>query len=110
MQDGQAFFRLLDEYGGPEEEEDITDALGGKPKDSEGKESFGADKKEAEEKGQTALMSEEERNRGSVPMSVYGQYLKHAGGIVWAPFILLLLVMGQGAQGNSSFDQCRFGG
>ena len=42
---------------------------------------------------------EEERNRGSVPFSIYARYLKHAGGVIWAPVIILLLTLMQGASG-----------
>ena len=54
-------------------------------------------------KGSAALMTEEERNRGAVPTSVYTQYLKFAGGVIWAPVIILLLTLSQGASGNVYF-------
>ena len=46
------------------------------------------------------LMSEEERNRGAVPMSVYAKYLRHAGGVIWAPVIVGILALMQGASGE----------
>lgn len=50
-------------------------------------------------KSTTKLMQEEERNIGSVDSAVYEKYLKAAGGVIWAPVIILLLVLSQAAQG-----------
>ncbi|OBZ77828.1 Oligomycin resistance ATP-dependent permease YOR1 [Grifola frondosa] len=47
---------------------------------------------------QVKLMQTEERVTGSVSYAVYTKYLRFAGGILWAPFIVLLLVLSQGAQ------------
>ncbi|KAH8110166.1 multidrug resistance-associated ABC transporter [Phellopilus nigrolimitatus] len=75
MKDGKAFSQLIEEYE--------------KPQDG---------------KAKAQLMSEEERNRGAVPFSIYNQYLKHAGGAFWAPVIILLLTLMQGASvGNNLF-------
>ncbi|TDL20293.1 multidrug resistance-associated ABC transporter [Rickenella mellea] len=97
MRDGHAFAKLIDEYGAPEEdEEDEND----KEKDAK----VAPDAAEQGEGKAPALMSEEERNRGSVPWSVYRKYLKYAGGVFWAPFIILLLTLMQGASvGNNLF-------
>ncbi|GLB40936.1 putative ABC transporter transmembrane region [Lyophyllum shimeji] len=57
-------------------------------------------KKEAE----AALMQAEERNTGAVSWDVYKKYLQYAGGIVWAPIILFLLVINECSQvGNNLF-------
>lgn len=60
------------------------------------------DEVSASKRAQNALMQMEERITGSVTWDVYRKYLKFAGGIVWAPTILLLLTVTQGAQGWSS--------
>ena len=46
-----------------------------------------------------ALMQTEERNTGAVKWTVYQKYLGFAGGVIWAPIIVLLLTLTQGAQG-----------
>lgn len=100
MKDGKEFARLVDEYGGTEkvssaeESEEIIIKAAHLHAES-------ADKPIPDEKkAQKHLMSDEERNKGAVPFSAYGEYLKHAGGIVWAPVIILLLVLMQSASGS----------
>ena len=48
-------------------------------------------------------MQKEERNVGQVEGVVYAKYLRAAGGVAWAPMLLLLLAFGQAAQ-----DACAF--
>jgi hypothetical protein len=48
----------------------------------------------------TTLMQKEERITGQVETMTYVKYLKAAGGVMWAPFLILLLVLAQTAQGN----------
>lgn len=55
-----------------------------------------------EEIGKSTLMADEERERGAVSWSIYRDYLKYAGGVYWAPIILLLLTLSQVAQGTLS--------
>ena len=45
------------------------------------------------------LMQLEERNVGAVSWEVYKKYLRFAGGLVWAPVILALLILSQANQG-----------
>ena len=45
------------------------------------------------------LMQLEERNIGAVTWEIYKKYLRFAGGLVWAPVILTLLILAQAAQG-----------
>ncbi|KAJ7589468.1 multidrug resistance-associated ABC transporter [Mycena floridula] len=55
-------------------------------------------------KDDKALMQEEERALGSVSWAVYGSYFRFSGGIFWAPILLILLILTQGAQvGNTLF-------
>ena len=53
-------------------------------------------------KPHTALMQAEERAVKSVPWSVYGAYVKASGTILNAPGVLLLLILGQGANITTS--------
>lgn len=98
MRNGQAFAKLVEEFGA-QEEEDFTEEEEKEKKNDE-QAAGGVDKIAEPAKEKTALMSEEERNRGAVPLSTYAAYLKHAGGIYWAPMIFLLLTLSQGASGE----------
>ena len=49
------------------------------------------------------LMQLEERNVGAVSWDIYRKYLRYAGGLVWAPVALALLILSQGNQGWSGF-------
>lgn len=101
MKDGKEFSQLIEEYGALEKseaevsEEDDAANKGAKAKAA----SAGAGTAKQAEGKKMELMQEEERNRGSVAFSVYANYLKHAGGIFWAPVIILLLTLMQGASG-----------
>ncbi|KZP34073.1 multidrug resistance-associated ABC transporter, partial [Athelia psychrophila] len=95
MNNSVIFSRLMDEYGNLEQEKEIG------PK---------AAKEDAIEKAvdskkvETDLMTAEERETGAVSWSVYAKYLRFAGGLFWAPIILLLLILTQVAQvGNTLF-------
>jgi hypothetical protein len=92
MKDSVVFSRLMDEYGSLEEEAEKkgTEKEGAAPNSPE----------ELSKKAVATLMQAEERNTGSVTWQVYAKYLHFAGGIIWAPVILLLLTLTQGAQGN----------
>ena len=50
-------------------------------------------------------MQAEERLTGSVLWSVYAEYLRYAGGLVWAPIIFLLLTLTQGASGKNEMSR-----
>lgn len=52
------------------------------------------------DKEQPDLMQQEERVTGSVTWKIYGTYLRYSGGLAWAPLILLLTGLMQGAQGS----------
>lgn len=97
MQGSMVFSRLMDEYGSLEHEED-----GGK-KFHSGTESGSANNSDEidDKKATAALMQVEERNTGSVAWSTYAKYLRFAGGIIWAPIIVLLLTLTQSASGIS---------
>ena len=94
MSDGHAFSRLIEDYGNADSRKDTqkernpdlakkgNDPLQYKPDSAE-----------------DVLMQLEERSVGAVPWGVYKKYLHFAGGIAWAPVILLLLILTQGSQG-----------
>ncbi|KAF8500114.1 multidrug resistance-associated ABC transporter [Gautieria morchelliformis] len=98
IQNGQAFAHLVEEFGSQEKPLEETDSLDtleetGQPK---------AKQQGAEDRG--ALMQTEERNTGQVEAVVYKKYLKAAGGLSWAPILVLLLALTQTAQvGNNLF-------
>ncbi|KAJ7270615.1 multidrug resistance-associated ABC transporter [Mycena haematopus] len=98
MKEGVVFSKLMEEYGNLDEEDHASKAKGEKAV-------VVADQDELDaKKGQAALMQAEERNVGAVTFETYGKYLKFAGGLIWAPIILLLLVLAQSAQvGNNLF-------
>lgn len=98
MRDSVVFARLMEEHGNTEQEEVDGDApeKRKRKKDGEATESGeGTTKKGAD------LMQIEERNIGAVTWDVYRRYLRFGGGVVWAPIIIALLTLTQGAQGTS---------
>ncbi|KIK63265.1 hypothetical protein GYMLUDRAFT_40975 [Collybiopsis luxurians FD-317 M1] len=98
MSSNGLFNRIMDEYGSLEREEEEE---GEKKKDVEKEEAVDP---LSDKSADAALMQEEERNTGAVTWQTYAKYLKFAGGIWWAPFMLLLLTLAQAAQvGNNLF-------
>ena len=98
MSDGREFSRLVEEFGAAEKEKEEAQ----KEEEEEGKKvDKKADEGVTEKKAKAALMQEEDRNRGAVPGSVYAAYLRYAGGLVWAPILILLLTLYQGASGTT---------
>jgi ATP-binding cassette, subfamily C (CFTR/MRP), member 1 len=97
MKDSIVFSRLMDEYGSLDQEEEAG---------NNGNKTEGAGANAPEEvggkKADSPLMQTEERNTGSVTWEVYSKYLRFAGGVIWAPVILALLTLTQGAQGKIS--------
>ena len=49
--------------------------------------------------GRSGLMQQEERLTGAVSWRTYGAYFRYAGGLSWAPLIIVLTGLMQGAQG-----------
>ncbi|KAF7760155.1 hypothetical protein Agabi119p4_10831 [Agaricus bisporus var. burnettii] len=87
------FARLIEEYGNDQDKEEDEIQNEKKPtNDSEKAEGPGNQKKAAD------LMQVEERNIGAVTWSVYKSYLTFAGGIIWGPTVILLMVLMQGSQ------------
>ena len=97
MKNGQEFSRLVEEFGSNEKTESSEETV-----KEDGK--IVASVKSVEvakgKEAQVQLMSEEERNIGAVPWSIYKQYLKHAGGVIWTVIIFVLLALYQGASGK----------
>ncbi|KAF9067926.1 multidrug resistance-associated ABC transporter [Rhodocollybia butyracea] len=91
------FSHLMDEYGNLEAEAQA------KEKETK-KEEFATSVGKADNSENAALMQKEERNTGAVTFQTYAKYLMFAGGLWWAPFILLVLTLAQAAQvGNNLF-------
>lgn len=98
---GSTFSRLMEEYGSLEaesENEEIKDFSKRKSKKTQGANDDGSEEG-GSKRGSGALMQVEERNTGAVTWSTYANYLRFAGGVIWGPFILLILTLTQGAQG-----------
>ncbi|KAJ7148941.1 multidrug resistance-associated ABC transporter [Mycena crocata] len=99
MKTGIVFSRLMEDYGNLDDQEQTATVKGEKAVVLAG------DQEELDvQKDQAALMQTEERNTGAVSWETYAKYLKSAGGLTWAPVILLLLTLTQAAQvGNNLF-------
>jgi ATP-binding cassette, subfamily C (CFTR/MRP), member 1 len=97
MGDSVVFSRLMEEYGNTEKADEAVNPedaakLEAKPTD--------AHEKQDDKKARQALMTEEERNTGAVSLVTYTKYLKFAGGLIWAPTLIILLTLTQCAQGE----------
>ena len=92
MGNSTLFSRIMEEYGSLHKvnvEEKVAKNDGAIPSDGDG----------PIKTSQVGLMQAEERLTGSVSFSVYAGYLRFAGGLVWAPIIVLLLTLSQASQG-----------
>lgn len=87
----QTFSRLMKEYG--IDTEDLDAAT--KP---EARKAVAADETKTEKGQQQALMQEEERAVGAVSWLVYQKYIRYAGGLTWAPLVVMIVVLGQCSQ------------
>ena len=104
MANSVVFARLMEEHGNLESEPDQGDqppSAGRKAGDKDAKSDL-AELKKAD----TGLMQIEERNIGAITWRTYLKYLRFAGSVAWAPFLLFLLTFSQVAQGMS---QAHFG-
>lgn len=111
MANSVIFSKLVEEYGTTDS--DNVSQEGGEPpvpgspkalrkrserRQTEAESSSDVDLKKVGEKN-GALMQEEERETGAVSWKIYKAYMRYAGGLYWGPWILLLLVLTQGAAG-----------
>ncbi|KAF9447357.1 multidrug resistance-associated ABC transporter [Macrolepiota fuliginosa MF-IS2] len=96
MKNSIVFARLIEEHGNLEQEDQGAHGVETRPKAKDEKDEEtgheGAAKKGPD------LMQAEERNTGAVTWDVYKHYLRFAGGLIWAPIVIALLVLTQGAQ------------
>ena len=91
--DGPVFSRLMDEYGNESRKDNRKERIASLV--NNGIEPFEYKPNSAED----VLMQLEERNIGAVSWEVYKKYLRFAGGVGWAPVVLILLNFSQGVQG-----------
>lgn len=91
LNDSVVFSRLIEEYGKQEQEEKE------KVESEEAELAAEVIATKKPKKAQAGLMQAEERVTGSVTWSVYSEYLRYAGGLFWAPIIVILLTLTQGA-------------
>ncbi|KAG8869673.1 hypothetical protein FRB97_000807 [Tulasnella sp. 331] len=99
IQTGQAFSRLVEEYGTSAKREEVDSededekTKPGKEKKSSARGAVGA-----------AMMQEEEREVGAVSWGVYTHYARSMGNVIWAPLLIFLMGMAQVATvGNNVF-------
>ena len=100
MSNSVVFAHLMEEHGNLESELDQDDQFSGarrKHMDNKDTKFEEAGPKKAD----AGLMQIEERNTGAITWSTYHKYLRFAGSVAWAPFLLLLLTLTQVAQGLS---------
>jgi len=99
MANSVVFAHLMEEHGNLETELEKGDQpLDGRRK-SQDKKQAKFDDEVGPKKTDAALMQMEERNTGAVTWGTYHKYLRFAGTVAWAPFILFLLTLSQVAQG-----------
>ncbi|CAB4387319.1 unnamed protein product [Rhizophagus irregularis] len=93
MKAGNAFAKLIEEYGEAEEEEEVeVEEIDVKPVN---KDEIEKEKSKAVEKSSKTLMTTEERSTGSVDNAIYFAYIRAAGGYILIPSLLFLLIMMQ---------------
>ena len=97
MANSVVFAHLMEEHGNLESELDQGDQPRRKGKDNKDAKFDEAGPKKAD----AGLMQIEERNTGAITWSIYRDYLRFAGSVAWAPFLLFLLTLSQVAQGMS---------
>ncbi|TFY55007.1 hypothetical protein EVJ58_g8525 [Rhodofomes roseus] len=94
MKDSVTFSRMIEEYGNMEKEKVKAEAQAVEKVD----ESVALGASKESDVAQPQLMQEEERLTGSVSWKTYGAFFRYAGGLAWAPLLLLLVALMQGAQ------------
>ena len=99
MANSVVFARLMEEHGNLESELELDNQLLGEKRQRKNNKDLILDNEAGPKKADPALMQLEERNTGSVTWSTYHKYLRFAGSVAWAPFVLLLLTLSQVAQG-----------
>ena len=82
----------------------LMNEFGGKGEDRKKEEDMSQEKRKAESEDDpkkagrgSALMQEEERNTGAIPLEVYKQYLSAARGVIVLPILFMAVALLQGA-------------
>lgn len=102
MEKSTVFAKLIEEHGSLEREgEDEDEQLDKRRRKTKDHEHESVVEGGQAKKG-AALMQTEERIVGAVTWDVYKGYLRFAGGLIWAPIVIGLLALTQGAQGTLS--------
>ena len=106
MTDSVVFSHLVQEYGSQDAEEKgevIDERKKRKNTKAPGSDSDESAEEAGPKKASDPLMQLEERNTGAVAWSIYKNYLRFAGGVSWAPLIILFLTLTRVAQGAVPF-------
>ncbi|KAF7792645.1 hypothetical protein EIP86_003742 [Pleurotus ostreatoroseus] len=93
MADSVLFSHVMEEYGTQDKDKDEEI----EEKEGEKEEEKDADGDKSKDGKATHLMQEEERLTGSVSNSVYAEYFRYAGGLIWALIIVTMLTLYQGS-------------
>ena len=101
MANSVVFAHLLNEYGNLESESDQGDLPHGARRKHRDNKDAKFDEVGPKKGDAAGLMQIEERNTGAITWSIYHKYLRFAGSVAWAPFLLFLLTLNQIAQGMS---------
>ena len=101
MANSVVFLNLMEEHGNLESETDQDDQLTGARRKRMGNKDAKSDEG-GPKKADIGLMQIEERNIGAITWSIYHKYLRSAGSVAWAPFLVFLLTLCQVSQGKSA--------
>ncbi|KAF6760644.1 cadmium ion transporter [Ephemerocybe angulata] len=97
MADGEAFSRLIDEYGRLDKgESPSSPKFGPRRQATTAKDDPDTQLKEVKD----VLMQLEERSTGAVRWEIYKRYFFFAGGVIWIPIIISLLATMQATSGH----------
>ena len=102
MENGEAFSRLMEEYGSLERQDEVDAAIDAKKEEDTNEPAGSTPSDRPFTQATQALMQEEERYTGAVSWSVYMRYFNYAGGFLVFPLVLLWIALVQGAQGACS--------
>jgi hypothetical protein len=86
------FARLIKEFGNENHSELV--------KSKKPSEKLISDKKEGNEEDNKGIMQDEDRSTGAVKGIVYQKYLQAAGGKILGPIFIVLLLLGEAANGK----------
>ncbi|KAG8682306.1 hypothetical protein FRC08_015043, partial [Ceratobasidium sp. 394] len=109
MRAGQAFAKLVEEFGGGEGRKEQVEVEAGVEEGDKGKGVREKMEKISERKGagtgklEGKLIQAEKRTTGSVKWSVYGRYFSFGSSLVMIPIVVVTIILAQGCYALSSY-------